>query len=99
MMKWRAWGIAAVLLGGMPAVALAQSVIQSITSSQQAGSEVLRVELSEALSAVPAGFAIQAPPRIAIDLPGVGSALGKSSVELNQGNLRSVNVEIGRAHV
>jgi type IV pilus assembly protein PilQ len=92
MMKWRAWGIAAVLVLGAPAVALAQSVIQSITSSQQAGSEVVRVELSEALTAVPAGFAIQAPPRIAIDLPGVGSALGRPSVELNQGNLRSVNV-------
>ncbi|HWR86812.1 MAG TPA: AMIN domain-containing protein, partial [Acidiferrobacterales bacterium] len=92
MMKWRAWGVAAVLAVGAPAVALAQNVIQSITSSQQSGSEVVRIELSEALTAVPAGFAIQAPPRIAIDLPGVGSALGKPSVELNQGNLRSVNV-------
>ena len=92
MTKWRAWGVATVLVLGAPAVALAQSVIQSITSSQQAGSEVVRVELSEALTAVPAGFAIQAPPRIAIDLPGVGSALGRPSIELNQGNLRSVNV-------
>jgi Tfp pilus assembly protein PilP len=41
---------------------------------------------------VPAGFTVQTPPRIAIDLPGVGNALGKSSVEINQGNLRSVNV-------
>jgi type IV pilus assembly protein PilQ len=92
MINWRAWGIAAVLAIGTPAVALAQNVIQSITSSQQAGTEVVRIELSEALAAVPAGFAIQAPPRIAIDLPGVGSALGRPSVELNQGNLRSVNV-------
>ncbi len=92
MMKWRAWGVAAVLAIGAPATALAQSVIQSITSSQQSGSEVVRIELSEALAAVPVGFAIQAPPRIAIDLPGVGSALGRPSVELNQGNLRSVNV-------
>ncbi len=92
MKKWRAWGTALVLSMGVPAVALAQSVIQSITSSQQAGSEVVRVELSEALSAVPAGFVVQAPPRIAIDLPGVGSALGRPSVELNQGNLRSINV-------
>ena len=92
MTKWRAWGLAAVLAIGAPAVALAQNVIQSITSSQQAGTEVLRIELSEALAAVPAGFVIQAPPRIAIDLPGVGSALGRPSVELNQGNLRSVNV-------
>jgi type IV pilus assembly protein PilQ len=81
-----------VLAIGAPAVALAQTVIQSITSSQQSGSEVVRIELSQALTAVPAGFAIQAPPRIAIDLPGVGSALGRPSVELNQGNLRSVNV-------
>ena len=35
---------------------------------------------------------VQSPPRIAIDLPGVGNAMGKSSVEVNQGNLRSVNV-------
>ena len=92
MMKWRAWGTLLVLAIGVPAAALAQGVIQSITSTQQAGSEVVRVELSEALAAVPAGFAVQAPPRIAIDLPGVGNALGRTSVELNQGNLRSINV-------
>jgi type IV pilus assembly protein PilQ len=92
MMKWRAWGIALVLAIGAPAAALAQSVIQSITSSQQAGSEVVRIELSEALTAIPTGFAIQVPARIAIDLPGVGSALAKPTVEINQGNLRSVNV-------
>ncbi|MEO5772056.1 MAG: AMIN domain-containing protein, partial [Burkholderiaceae bacterium] len=92
MMKWRAWGLALVVAAGTPAAAWAQSVIQSISSSQQAGSEVVRIELSEALAAVPAGFAIQAPPRIAIDLPGVGSALPRPMIELNQGNLRSVNV-------
>ena len=41
---------------------------------------------------VPAGFTIQTPPRIAIDLPGITNAMGKSSVELNQGNLRSANI-------
>ena len=92
MMNWRAWGVVMALAVGAPTVALAQGVIQSITSSQQSGSEVVRIELSEALTAVPVGFAIQVPPRIAIDLPGVGSALGRSSIELNQGNLRSVNV-------
>ncbi len=62
------------------------------TARQQAGAEVVRIELSEPLTAVPTGFTIQAPPRIAIDLPGVGNALGRSSVEINQGNLRSVSV-------
>ena len=49
------------------------AAIQSITSSQQAGSDVIRIDLSEALPVVPAGFVVQAPPRIAIDLPGVTS--------------------------
>ena len=92
MMKWRAWGITLVLAIGAPVAALAQGVIEAITSSQQSGSEVVRIELSEALTAVPAGFSIQIPPRIAIDLPGVGSTLGRSSVEINSGNLRSINV-------
>ena len=76
----------------VPSVAQAQNAIQSITSSQQAGTEVVRIELAEPLSAVPAGFSVQSPPRIAIDLPGVGNAMGRSSVEINQGNLRSVAV-------
>ncbi len=90
--KWRARALTLVLSLGACATALAQNAIQSISSSQQAGSEVIRVELSEPLAAVPAGFVIQTPPRIAIDLPGVSNALGKTSVEINQGNLRTVNV-------
>jgi type IV pilus assembly protein PilQ len=93
MSTWRVWGAALVLAAAtVPGAAWAQAVIRSISSTQQAGSEIVRVELSEPLASVPAGFAIQTPPRIAIDLPGVGSALGRSSVEINQGNLRSANV-------
>jgi type IV pilus assembly protein PilQ len=75
-----------------PAVAWAQNTIQSITSSQQAGTEVVRIELAEPLAGIPNGFSTQAPPRIAIDLPGIGNAIGRNLVEINQGNLRSVNV-------
>jgi len=81
--------LASVLLA--PA-AWAQNAIQSITSAQQAGTEVVRIELSEALPAVPSGFSIQQPPRIAIDLPGVGNAMGRNNVDINVGNLRSVSV-------
>ena len=92
MSKWRARALAFALVVGAPAIAIAQNAIQSINSTQQAGSEVVRIELSEPLAAVPAGFTIQTPPRIAIDLPGVGNAMGRSSVEINQGNLRSISV-------
>ena len=89
------WAALAMVLGlslGASGQALAENTIQSINSTQQAGVEVVRIELSEPLTAIPAGFTIQAPARIAIDLPGVGNALGKTSVEINQGNLRSVSV-------
>ena len=79
----------------LPLAAWAQNVIQSISSSQQAGTEVVRIELSEPLTAVPNGFSVQAPPRIAIDLPGVSNAIGRNSIDINQGNLRSVNVAQG----
>ena len=93
--KWRSRALALALSLGACIPAFAQNAIQSINSSQRAGSEVIRVEMSEPLSVVPAGFSVQTPPRIAIDLPGVVNGLGKSSVEVNQGNLRSVNIAQG----
>jgi len=83
---------AACWLMSLPVAAAAQNAIQSITSTQQAGTEVVRIELAQALTSLPVGFSIQSPPRIAIDLPGVNNAVGRNSVEINQGNLRSVNI-------
>ena len=73
-------------------VAHAQVAIEAVSGSVQGGSEVIRIDLSQALTAIPAGFSIQAPARIALDFPGVSNAMGRSTVEINQGNLRSVNV-------
>ncbi|MCR5885508.1 type IV pilus secretin PilQ [Rhizobacter sp. J219] len=92
MGKLRAGLYALALFFGASAATHAQNAIQSINSAQQAGSEVVRIELSEPLTAVPSGFTVQTPPRIALDLPNVGNALGRSNIEVNQGNLRSVNV-------
>ncbi|TXC66596.1 type IV pilus secretin PilQ [Piscinibacter aquaticus] len=92
MSMWRVRALALVLGFSAPLAGWAQNAIQSINSTQQGTAEVVRIEMSEPLAAVPAGFTIQTPPRIAIDLPGVSNALGRNSVEINQGNLRSVNV-------
>ena len=78
-----------------PMVAMAQNAVQSVTSSQQGGTEVVRIELTEPLTAVPAGFSVQAPPRIAIDLPGVINGTGRNAIDINQGNLRSVALAQG----
>ena len=93
MRSWTAGAALVLALGlGLPTASWAEPKISSVTGSQQGGTDVVRVELSEALTAVPAGFAVQSPPRVAIDLPGVTNASGKSSIELNQGNVRSVSV-------
>jgi type IV pilus assembly protein PilQ len=88
----RSWllGFAFALLAA-PA-AWGQTQIRAINTSQQAGVDVVRIELSEPLAALPSGFTIQTPPRIAIDLPGVVNAIGRNQVDINQGNLRSANV-------
>ena len=92
--------IAAVLLAVLaasvsPAV-LAQTptgnAIQSVTGSMQGGVETIRIDLAEPLTAIPTGFSIQTPARIALDFPGVNNAMGRSTVDMNIGNLRSANV-------
>ena len=72
--------------------AQAPNTIQAVTASVQGGSEVIRIDLTEPLAALPSGFSIQTPARIALDFPGVGNAMGRTAVDVNVGNLRSANV-------
>ena len=89
----RAWAFAVLLLAaGWSFQLRAQTVVEAVSSSMQGGIEVVRIDFSQPLQAVPAGFAIQAPARIALDVPGATNGLGRSTVEINQGNLKSVNV-------
>jgi type IV pilus assembly protein PilQ len=69
-----------------------QPIIESVTGSLQSGAEVVKIDLSQPLAAVPNGFSIKSPAKIALDFPGVGNAMGRSTIEVNQGNLRSVNL-------
>jgi type IV pilus assembly protein PilQ len=92
--RWRLFRMCFGWLLGLAAAApaFAQTAIESVSSSLQGGVEVVRIDFSQPLAAVPAGFTIQAPARIALDIPGAANAMGKSAVDINQGNLRSVNV-------
>lgn len=69
------------------------NAVQSVeTTTLPGGKVVVRVNLKKALTTTPAGFTVGNPPRIALDLPDTGNALGKNTVEANQGSLTSVNV-------
>ena len=69
------------------------NAVQSVeTTTLPGGKIVVRVNLKKALAATPAGFTVGNPPRIALDLPDTGNALGRNTVEANLGPLSSVNV-------
>ena len=95
MNRWSVRLATMVTLAAAPVIGFAQNAIQSFTNGLQGGGEVIRLEFSEPLAAVPKGFVLQSPARIALDLPGVTNASGRSTQEINQGNLRSIALAQG----
>jgi type IV pilus assembly protein PilQ len=93
--RWSVRLATLALLAAAPVISFAQNAIQSVTNGLQGGSEVIRLEFSEPLTAVPKGFALQSPARVALDLPGVRNATGQTVQEINQGNLRSLALAQG----
>jgi type IV pilus assembly protein PilQ len=85
------WLMGAFLLA-CSSFAQAQNAIENLVATLQGGVEVVRIDFAQPLSAVPAGFSIQSPSRIALDFPGFNNASGKNIVDINQGNLRSANI-------
>ena len=90
--RWQALACAVGLAMLLPVQAWAQNMIRSISATQQSGTDIVRIELAQPLTELPRGFAVQVPPRIALDLPGVSNGLGRNAVEINSGNMRSANV-------
>jgi type IV pilus assembly protein PilQ len=82
----------AVLAAAWSSPVLAAPAVENVTGAVQGGVEVVRIDFSEPLTALPNGFAIQSPARIALDFPGMTSRLGREAIDISQGNLRSVNV-------
>lgn len=76
----------------MPTGASAQAVLESVVNSIQNGVDVVRIDFAQPISEVPRGFAVQTPPRVALDFPDTINGSGKSIFEVNQGNLKSINV-------
>lgn len=90
----------AVLLSG---VALAQGAtssgspqpansIENLEVSQQSGTVIVKLTMSQPLANVPASFSVSNPARIAFDFPGTSNALGRNSQNVNEGELRSINI-------
>jgi type IV pilus assembly protein PilQ len=79
-------------LAWMALTVQAQIAIEAVTGSIQGGAEVIKIDLTQPLLVLPTGFLTQSPARIALDFPGTSSAMGRSVIDLNQGNVKSVRV-------
>jgi type IV pilus assembly protein PilQ len=86
----RALGVA-WLLGGS-CFAFAQNAIVSIKGSAQGDTDIVRIEFSKPLTALPTAFATQNPARIALDFPGLSGGMGRSSVDINQATVQSASI-------
>jgi type IV pilus assembly protein PilQ len=90
---WLARGAGAMLLAMAASSALAQgNAIESITANQQGSNVVINVAMRSAPAKAPIGFSITNPARIALDFGATANATGKSSQEINLGDVRGVNV-------
>jgi type IV pilus assembly protein PilQ len=71
----------------------AKNVLESVkANSEQGGKVVVRLNFRDPLAAVPAGFTVTNPARIALDLPNTSNGLGKSTIDIGEGDVRTVSV-------
>jgi type IV pilus assembly protein PilQ len=73
-------------------LAMAQNAIESINSIPLGAATQVRVKMKTPMAAMPTGFSINNPPRIALTFDGVENASGQTTQEFSQGDVRSVNV-------
>ncbi len=87
--------VCALALGWLHAVALAAETnrIEAISvAGSQGGQVVVKITLSHPLASPPAGFSVNNPPRIALDFPNTANALGRTTQDVREGDLRSMNI-------
>ncbi|SMB26501.1 Fimbrial biogenesis protein [Sterolibacterium denitrificans] len=66
--------------------------IDTLQVSQSEGVTIVKLTLKQPPAVSPASFSIASPPRIAFDFPATLSALARNVEQVNQGDLRSINV-------
>ena len=92
--------IASVFLFWLACAATARAqapanAIEGFEVTQQGGKTIVRITTKEPLRSAPPNFAVTNPARIAFDFANTTNALGRSSQDISQGELRSMNVVQG----
>ncbi|HTP45909.1 MAG TPA: type IV pilus secretin PilQ [Casimicrobiaceae bacterium] len=94
MWEWAATAlIALAALAANPAAGQGANSIDALSVSKaSSGRTIVKFTLKTPLANPPAGFTITDPPRIALDFPDTANGLGRSTQEVGDPSLRSVNV-------
>lgn len=94
----------ALAFAGVPAQSVEMATPASVTpvtqnsietlehTTLENGKVVLKLGMKQPLKTVPAGFTLNNPPRIALDFPDTGNALGKNNYEVGENALRNLNI-------
>jgi type IV pilus assembly protein PilQ len=82
-------------IAGLGAAFAQANSIESFDVTPQDGKIVVRIVTTEPLGSVPPNFTVANPARIAFDFAGTQNALGRTSQEIGQGDLRSMNLVQG----
>ncbi len=104
-MKWvnyavAAWVGCAALASGAQAeeaktaagASASANAIEAINTSRNGNEIAIKIDLNKHMASPPASFAISNPPKVALDFLGTANALGKTTHQVNEGDLRSLNV-------
>ena len=84
--------IASFAAWGQSATPQANGIEAIAVAGQQGGNIIVKITLRQPLANPPAGFTINNPPRIAFDFPDTDNALGKTTQEVGDGELRNMNI-------
>lgn len=68
------------------------NALEAMDVVNESGKVIIKMRMKEALANPPAGFALTNPPRVALDFPKTTNALGKTTQEYKEGQLRSMRV-------
>ena len=80
-----AWLVATAALGQT-------NSIDALDVATQGTRVIVRLTMKEPLKAAPASFTVSQPARIAFDFPNTANALGRTSQEINEGELRGLSM-------
>ncbi len=69
-----------------------QNAIEGLDVSPEAGKVTIKLKLKDPLANPPANFSLVNPPRIAFDFPNTVNALGKTAVDINEGDVKSMRI-------